>query len=116
VCADCRLLITWCCQNYSILRFDTAARIRAVASNSVPVAIGSRRIFAVPLDLAYRRCHGVCPLCGNSRNQVYFAWLLATGWPSAAMAFRVGAPPLTLSANALYVGQVVTWAAAKLPH
>jgi hypothetical protein len=25
-----------------------------VASNSVPVAIGSRRIFAVPLDLAYR--------------------------------------------------------------
>jgi hypothetical protein len=24
-----------------------------VASNSVPVAIGSRRIFAVPLDLAY---------------------------------------------------------------
>jgi hypothetical protein len=23
---------------------------------------------------------------------------------------------LTLSANALYVGQVVTWAAAKLPH
>ena len=26
------------------------------------------------------------------------------------------APPLTLSANALYVGQVVTWTAAKLPH
>jgi hypothetical protein len=26
------------------------------------------------------------------------------------------APPLTLSANALYVGQVVTWAAAKLPQ
>jgi hypothetical protein len=25
-------------------------------------------------------------------------------------------PPLTLSANILYVGQVVTWAAAKLPH
>jgi hypothetical protein len=23
---------------------------------------------------------------------------------------------LTLSANAMYVGQVVTWAAAKLPH
>ena len=54
VCVDCRLLITWCCQNYSILRFDTAARIRAVASNSVLVAIRSRRIFAVPLDLAYR--------------------------------------------------------------
>ncbi len=27
-----------------------------------------------------------------------------------------GSPPLTLSANALYVGQVVTWAATKLPH
>jgi hypothetical protein len=27
-----------------------------------------------------------------------------------------GSPPLTLSANALYVGQVVSWAAAKLPH
>jgi hypothetical protein len=28
----------------------------------------------------------------------------------------VGSPPLTLSANALYLGQIVTWAAAKLPH
>ena len=27
-----------------------------------------------------------------------------------------GSPPLTLSANGLYVGQVVNWAAAKLPH
>jgi len=30
------------------------AHIRAEASNSVPVAIGSRRIFAAPLDLACR--------------------------------------------------------------
>jgi hypothetical protein len=28
----------------------------------------------------------------------------------------LASPPLTLSANALYVGQIVTWAAAKLPH
>jgi hypothetical protein len=27
-----------------------------------------------------------------------------------------GSPPLTLSVNALHVGQVVTCAAAKLPH
>src|ERR1700704_515983 len=27
-CADCRLLITWCCQNCSILCFDRAARVR----------------------------------------------------------------------------------------
>jgi hypothetical protein len=29
---------------------------------------------------------------------------------------RLVSPPLTLSANALCVGQVVPWAAAKLPH
>lgn len=28
----------------------------------------------------------------------------------------IGIVAVTLSANALYVGQVVTWAAAKLPH
>ena len=28
----------------------------------------------------------------------------------------VASPPLTLSANTLCAGQVVTWAAAKLPH
>jgi len=38
------------------------------------------------------------------------------GSDSDVAAFRVGSPPLTLLANALYVGQVVTWAAAKLPH
>jgi hypothetical protein len=31
-----------------------------------------------------------------------------------AVGFR--SPSLTLSANALHVGQIVTWAAAKLPH
>jgi hypothetical protein len=34
----------------------------------------------------------------------------------ASPSHRLVSPPLTLSAHVLYVGQVVPWAAAKLPH
>jgi hypothetical protein len=41
---------------HPILRFNTTdcAYPSRGKTNSVPVAIGSRRIFAVPLNLAYR--------------------------------------------------------------
>jgi hypothetical protein len=49
------------------------AHIRAEASNSVPVAIGSRRIFAAPLDLACRNIAdvGVVPYAALRQQRTH---------------------------------------------
>jgi len=61
---------------------------------------------------SYLTCQGTIVLESGAQE----SGTLSVQDPGGNAKRRVGSPPLTLSANALYVGQVVTWAAAKLPH
>jgi hypothetical protein len=61
---------------------------------------------------SYLTCRGTIVLESGAQE----SGTLSVQDPGGNAKRRVGSPPLTLSANALYVGQVVTWAAAKLPH
>jgi hypothetical protein len=79
----------------------------------------SARVVGIQSLQGYPAATGSCLTCQGTivlESGAQESGTLSVQDPGGNATRRVGSPPLTLSANALYVGQVVTWAAAKLPH
>ena len=120
------IAVRWRCRRASgltVCQVVIAIGSHGTVGANQPDALRSR----IAVGLLYRRAKAQYGGEGFLHESLPFAWRWKrnSAVRQVNARFEVGferrgvsrrAPPLTLSANALYVGRVVTWTAAKLPH